>query len=599
MRKAYLYYILCVVAGLLKGTVHAQIEVEALDRGGQQSSGRLVWDAEQQRWWVQTVDKERKALENYQLLRLQPPVAAEPTAAPDFEVQLWGSERLSLRVGATEDGTLTGRFAGGSIRLPLASIAWLTHFGEMVPVCDLDFDGTSEPPGVQFEGDARVAIGKGSEQSGALEVHNAGDQAVIALSQGVTEGIAQLLYNDPGPTKHRRGYLMEFLFRRGARKIPLQVLLLPGSEVLALAMPEGPPTAVEPIERRAGWHRLVLTLQQDRVLVTVDDAVLAVFHQPLGELIQLTLGVPRELGAARPQEGQAPEEDEPLWVDDLEVRARRASQLGRQPAPDQDEVMLYGGSEFYGELVSIDAGQLTLKTDYGTLHFPWQQVYRLYLRPRSCAPIKLFGQRARILFRPNAGLAVARRDNLEGILLGPTEGGLVLQHPTLGRLEIPLALVELIAPGRYGHWLLVDHGFHHLGDAVEPDMQRPYAEGSTVSWTFELQQVPARVWLVLDVIDMEPMVQGASYYQELKAGHLRTVVELNGKEIDFVNRYLSLGRRRRLQRVRIPLPQDLLRQGKNVLRLTQRPQRDKPDSYDDCGISWVSLEWPPEDDQSP
>ncbi len=589
-------FILGCVCWLLKGAAIAQIPVRATDVRGRTIAGQLLWDGEQRRWWIVAPDGDRKPLADYSRVVLASP--SEPAAGqtPDHELRLWGVERLPVQIERLEGDQLHVRALGSRLRVPLASIAQLTHFKDLAPVFNADFDQTEQKP--ELAGDAAVQAGKGVDQTAGLVLQNIGDRATTRLDPPIAEGVAQLLYFDPGPKQHRRGYLMEFTFRRGARRVPLQVLLLPRSSMMALAMPEGPPVAVEPIERSRGWHRLGVVQDQDGVVVTIDDALLAAFHQPLGELVECTVAVPEELAAAHARGGQQDGAgDEPFRVDEMEVRIRRTTELPRQPAADQDEVLLYGGTQFYGTVTELDARHVALRTEYALLHFPWPAVHRVFLHPRETRPVRLTGQRARLVLRTSDPLSLASDvapdagANLEGILRGMDQEVFLLEHPTLGEVRIPVAQTRFILPGRYGHWLLIDSGFHHLGDAVELGMQRPYPEGNQISWHFQLDSVPETIWLVMDVVDMEPMYPGASYYGELRDGHLRTTLLLNGTEVDFVNRYL---RRKRTSavRVRIPLPREQLKEGDNVLTLKQRPQRDEPGSYDDCGIWWVGLEWP-------
>ncbi len=598
------YLILALMPWLLKGPAFGQLPVKATDARGASISGRLTWDAAEQRWWIEPADGHRSPLAAYPLVILEHPQGSLRHQSPDHELRLWGVERVPVQIERLVDGKLLVHALGDRFHVPLTSIAQVTHFRELAPVFNSDFDRDEDLP--RLAGDAAVRPGKGVAGTAGLVLQNVGDQATVTVDPAVAEGVAQLAYFDPGPARHRRGYLMEFTFRRGARRVPLQVLLLPRSAMVALAMPEGPPVAVEPIERSIGWHRLVVAQDEDGVVVTVDDALLAAFHQPLGELVECTVAVPEALAAARPDgpPAAAANRDEPLVVDDIEVRTRRRTQLPRQPAADQDEVLLYGGTQFYGELTNLDARHVSLRTEYGVLRFPWRVVHRVFLRPSQTQPVRLVGQRARLLLKtpnllaPSESTSVRRGANLEGVLQGVEADTFLLEHPTLGRLRVPIDQVRAIMPGRYGNWLLVDSGFHHLGDAVELHMQRPYPEGNQVTWHFQLEEVPKTIWLVMDVVDMEPMYPGATYYAELRDGFLRTSVYVNGKEVDFVNRYLPR-QRGRPARVRITLPRELLKVGDNTLALKQRPQRDEPGSYDDCGIWWVSLEWPIAEPRTP
>ena len=85
---------------------------------------------------------------------------------------------------------------------------------------------------------------------------------------------------------------------------------------------------------------------------------------------------------------------------------------------------------------------------------------------------------------------------------------------------------------------------------------------------------------------------GSPYSNLVVKGELRTYVALNRKRIDYINRYITTANETP-ERIRIPIPQELLQPGKNVIRVEQTGIASDPTWFDDLGILRVSLQAPP------
>jgi hypothetical protein len=560
--------------------------------------GQLEAQGNPPRLWVRpAAGQDPIEAAEFSVLRVQDsslPDQAHPMAQPPFQLRFWGAETVSGSLIEGQADQLRIRFARQMITVPLAFIASVAHYQDLLPIVKLSFEELPAGSGVQLQGDVAIELGGGAEQTGCLVLRAPGASLQVNLKEPVFEGVVQLLVRGPDPATQLGPAEITLLFERSGKQFPVQIRLLPRTPHFGLATPSGPAASVELLERKEGWQRLRVELGEEGLLLLVDDNVLSSLRPQVGSLtgLRVTLSAPAN-GAPLQSDASAPASAF-LYLDDLWIARRQAPTAERQPSPDQDEVLLLTGDQFYGTLKAIGAEQLEMETGFGRLVLPWSKVARLYLAPRPSAPVELAGQRLRVLFRPAHGLGIGRLDNLEGVLAGTDGTTLRLQHPVLGELLIPGHLVEALVPGRFVHWLLLDYRFHHLGNEVHLDLQRPYPEGTSLSWTFALSRLPRQAWLVADVQDMEPMIEGARYYTALRRGELRTVVELNGVEVDFLNRYLVLSSGRQAQRVRVPLPQEHLRVGQNQLTIRQLPQKEKPDSFDDCGLFSVSLEWLPE-----
>lgn len=566
---------------------YAPVPVQAQDYRGQTLDAELIWDADRSSPLVRVSTGEEFPLEQFRQLTPVRLRASQPHGLPWFELRFWGAERLSVQQIAGNDRQLQATLAGAAYTFPTRAIAQLSHYGAARPIMRASFD-QGLPAGIELRGQARLLEGRGVDASAGVEFKTAGDELRLLLSRPLAEGTVQLLLHDPGPEALRFTLLVELEFQRGNQSVRLQVVLVPGREFWGFATPEGPPSAVEPVSRRQGWNRVRFTVESNRIGVDVNGMVLSVIHQPVGRLVQL------RVAAQASEEPQDTGAGAPAYVDDVQIYERLPAMLERQPAKDQDEVLLYDGQQFYGTVRDLSPEGVALQADTGTLRFPWDDVYAVFFSPGEAVSRLLKGQRARVIFAPAADSLAGQTDNLEAIITGLSDQSIELDHPLLGKVSIPLGNVARLLPGRYGYWLMLDPRFHHLGDEVDLNLQRPYPEGNQIRWSFELASVPEQVWFVADVVDLEPMQEGAPYYQQLRDGYLRTELLLNGKTVDFLNRHVPLGNRRQPRRVRIELPRAELRAGRNTLELRQQPQKDLPGSYDDFGIFAVSLEWSPE-----
>lgn len=594
-RPLVLFHVLTLIVAAAHTYVHKEeydtiLPVRATDFAGNTIDAELVWRGESDRPLLRVSSGAERTLEEFLQITPRTPATAPLHGLPWFDLQLWGAERVAVQriTGSAEQISVV--FAGRPYEWPASVLARIAHYGEALPVLRASFDSEGDLRSVELHGQARVRPGKGIDQTAAVELRSPGDELETALPHALAEGTSQLLLFDPGPETIGTTVIVELSFQRGNRLVPVHVLLAPGEDLWGFATPEGPPSAIEPVARQPGWHRIRFDIEADRIQASVDNAVLSVIHQPLGRLVAIRV---RAETSDEPQ--AAPGTSSPVYVDDLQVYERLPAVLERQPARDQDEVMLHDGQQFYGKLSELSNDSITLQSTGAALRFPWKDVYAVFLAPRPGVPALLNGQRVRVVFRVGTDSGAVAPSNLEGILKGLSDDSVHLLHPVLGQVIIPFSAVNYFLPGRYGNWLLIDHRFHHLGDEVDLDLQRPYPEGNELAWTFELPRVPSTTWLVADVVDLEPMQEGAPYFQQLKEGFLRTELVVNGHSVDFLNRYVLLGNRREPKRIRVELPADVLRPGENTLELRQKAQKGRPGSYDDFGIFGLGIEWPAED----
>jgi hypothetical protein len=125
-----------------------------------------------------------------------------------------------------------------------------------------------------------------------------------------------------------------------------------------------------------------------------------------------------------------------------------------------------------------------------------------------------------------------------------------------------------------------------------PVLDPPQPEGLTLERTITLEKLPDRpAELVLDVVEVVGESGDSRYSQQVRNGELRTYVEVNGRRIDYLNRYIKT-RNQTPERIRLSIPRGLLHQGRNALRIEVTGSDSPPPLFDDLGILQIALEFP-------
>jgi hypothetical protein len=97
--------------------------------------------------------------------------------------------------------------------------------------------------------------------------------------------------------------------------------------------------------------------------------------------------------------------------------------------------------------------------------------------------------------------------------------------------------------------------------------------------------------LSLDVVQVVGEASGLPFYELAKRGEIRTSVKINGRPIDYLNRYITT-KNETPERIRIPIPAGVLRAGRNLVRIEQAGEAGDPSSLDDLGILEIAVEFP-------
>jgi hypothetical protein len=164
--------------------------------------------------------------------------------------------------------------------------------------------------------------------------------------------------------------------------------------------------------------------------------------------------------------------------------------------------------------------------------------------------------------------------------------------PYVGVVEVPRdRLKRLDVLGR-GKRVVIEPSPHHLGNRPAEDLDPPQPEGPTLDVPFTLPVLPdGEAVLLLDVVQVIGETGNLDFSDLVKRGELRTVVLMNGKPFDTLNRHIR-NRNDVPARVRLPIPSGALRSGANVLRFEQAGKKDDPRVLDNLGLLKMAVEFP-------
>ena len=347
--------------------------------------------------------------------------------------------------------------------------------------------------------------------------------------------------------------------------------------------------ALQPLPRRTGWHELTIDFTADRLLVDIDRELLASGAGSLGKLEQI-----RVVSRSNADPRSIPDADSAEscgYLNDLKLYARRQVHPQSTDQETQDALFLGDSVEVNGQIERFDARGVLLRTGGQSRLFERASVRGMALarRPSPPAPA-ICGQWASVETVP-LGLPaepdqrVPHGDRLQGVITDLSETTLQFEHPVLGRIPIPLRLIDCIRPLARGCRVLLEPNYVHLGDGVYADATIVAASAPVESWAFELNEVPAgEGWLSLDLFPLErpnassrsdPAEQGAVCQVSINGRKLGDLCYEPGSE--------------RIP-IRLPVPIDALRPGSNRLELRAAAQSQQPPRWVDLGVEGIVLE---------
>lgn len=562
--------VLLLIAGLFLPL--ALLADDATLPDGRRLTGTLCWQENRPRF---AAGDRTFVLTELQQIRCQTPETPPLRAGVVHRVVLRDGQRLTGQLlGLDADAVkIQTVWAEKPLTLPRAWVAEISHLPGFVTFFDDDFEDGLKA--WKLTGNPSVSDKEQTSGEHSLLLDRAGQVAVYVLPEEREAGRVGINFLD-GSTKDAGRWALEAEFTAPEGPRLVRVLLASDSATYSTTAADIDENAVK---RSPGWHRLTLEFAADRLWVLVDDAVIAVSKErgPGGPLRAIRLQCAAL--ADKQVSGQ-------MAFDDFSL-ARTVESLHRPPGEaGRDEVWSLSGDQLFGSILRADRRSVEFqnRTDKRTL--PWSGIRALHLKSTAPALRTTDGEHVRLQL--NAGIGRVS-DEVAGVLRGLDERRLTLQHAA-GEVVIARDRWRQLRGTFHGRRLELDNDRHHLGREIIAAWPVPRPEGLRLQTKFKLDAVPADPHLAVEVTYLKGPGDGKAIAEALQRGGLRTVVVVNGKEVDYLNRLVehSAAEPRRL---RMALPKEALRTGENVIELQQSADRDTG-RYEECILSAIALELP-------
>ncbi len=580
------------VAGPIPGVL-AQRRLETIEGpGGQRVEGRLAGDARSGFGFVPTNGSSTLPLEPGSVIHFD-------GSSPDFL-----ASPAPFRVLAGEALRLSGlvkEIGPAAIRL---GVSWQSR--------DVNLARPGVQAVVQRPGEARVLVdgfetlvpsrwsieGKVvivkephlSEQH-CVSIPAGGASLVHRLEEPQGAGRFELAFFDGRSVVAGQKWFAELTFQGPAGLSVVRIVLGWSEESLAVESPSGPALAVQRLARTPGWHRLAILFGPEQTEMSVDGKELAHGKGPDGPLVTIRLGssAPAQGSGVEGPPGGLPSGQ----IDDVQLIRFAEPPASMELDVTQDEARMVVGDQLFGEITGGDGERVKMAVEGDAISLSWSEVAGLYFRRSPAAGVAVEGLLARVEWRSRAGDQPASLDFAEGAIVSVSDKVAMLATPYSGVLSIPRELIRKVVVTGHGRRLVIDPAAHHLGDEVSmsaPVLDPPQPEGEILERTIELAEVPEAPWfLVLDVVEVVGETSDPIWSPRVRAGELRTYLSVNGKRIDYLNRYIKT-RNKSPERVAVPIPRGLLHPGKNTVKI-ELTSAARSKELDDLGVLQIALEY--------
>jgi hypothetical protein len=563
-----------------------QTRVESLERpGGQRVSGNFAGDSRTGYGFTPPQSSAPLALEVGSVVHFNgsgPPSLVSP---PPFRVLIGESLRLSgyLR-GITDTSVKMGLFwQVPEVTMPRPGVeAVVQRPGESRVLVD-GFESLATTRW-SITGKPEVVALPHLTDNHSLRLPAGGASLVHTLGEPMAAGRFDLAFLDDGAVVAGQQWSIELTFQGTSGLSLVRVFLGWSEESLAVESPIG--LAVQRLARTPGWHRFSLRFGPTQTEASVDGKELAHGKGPAGPLVAI------RLASSAPAQANAPN-GLAGHFDDLQLIRFGESPASLELDITQDEARLIVGDQLYGNIRQADGERLSMTVDGEPISLPWSDVAGVYFRrlPAKGAPIE--GLLVRVEWRSAPGDEPENIDFAEGALTSVTDRAITLATPYAGALSIPIELVRKLVVQGQGRRLVIDPVAHHLGDEYSKTapLDPPQPEGGLLERTLELPDVPGSpCFLILDVVQVVSENSDPPYAQSIRDGELRTYIVVNGKRIDYLNRYIKTSNIAP-ERVAIPIPAEVLRSGKNSIRLELTGMATDEKQLDDFGVLQMAVEF--------
>jgi hypothetical protein len=402
-------------------------------------------------------------------------------------------------------------------------------------------------------------------------------------------GRLEVSFHDDGKVVPGARWTFELSFRGPQGAASLRVLMGWEEESLAIESPDGPSLAVQRLARSAGWHRLSVRFGPRQTEIAVDGKELAHGKGPPGPLQSFGF-------ASRPAVPKSGGPQAAALVGEVQFVRFAEPPASVEIDPSQDEVRLVVGDQLFGRVVQADPRRVVVEVAGRPVSLDWSEVAGLYLRREPAPSRPLQGPWVRAEWRTSPGDSPRDLDFAEGAVTGLSRSHLTLETPYAGTLAVPMERMARIRLLDHCWRQVLDPAAHHLGDEIKTSpvaLDPPVPEGGTLERRFTLERVgPEPLFLVLDVRDVVGET-GSPFSALVQKGEIRSHVALNGKRFDSLNRHVSTTNETP-ERIRIPLPPELLKPGENAIRIEQTGTAADRTAYDDLEILQIAIQRPME-----
>ena len=553
---------------------------------GQRVSGRLAGDG---RTGIAFIPVEASApvpLESGSVVQFNGSGPTSLASTPPFRVLIGETLRLSgtLR-GISQRGVRFGlSWDAADLALPRPGVqAVVQRTGEARVIVD-GFE-TLEKSRWVITGKPEIVAVPHFVDKHSLRLPAGGTSLVHALAEPIAAGRFDLAFLDDGAVVAGQLWSIELMFQGSSGVSATRVLLGWAEESLAVESPNG--LAVQRLARTPGWHRFSLRFGPNQTEVAVDGKELAHGKGPDGPLVTI------RLASSGPAQTKAPNALAGHF-DDLQLIRFAEPPDSFELDIAQDEVRLVMGDQLYGEIQQSDGERVSMTVDGEPISLAWSDVSGLYFRRVPAAGTVVEGLLARLEWRTSPGEEPDNVDFAEGAIVSVSDKNVTLATPYSGMLSVPRERVRRLVVRGHGRRILIDPAAHHLGDEYSrsaPLLNPRQPEGNRLERTIELSDIPGQpCFLVLDVFQLLGEDNDAGWSHYIREGQLRTYVAINGKRIDYLNRYVRKSNDAPEQ-IAVPIPKGALKRGKNTIRLELTGLDTKEKELDDFGLLQMALEF--------
>ena len=482
------------------------------------------------------------------------------------------------------DSEITLSFRGSRVTLPREAVLAIDPFlGDRQEI---------------YDGFGSAGLSPIWKRTGAVAIRSLENRSAVQLAPG-----ASLMYSPETPLAGARWSAA--FFEPGPERLAADIgleLLFGESRVTIISASAEPFYTVhhspylrltkQPVRKVPGWRRLTVLFDKARFQVLVDSHLLATGRPPADSLQSVRLFSP-------PAERGSP----PVaWFDDV-LLSELVPEMAEQPPisfDPQDQAVLAGGDVLLGKVLDIDAHRVRLSGGFGETALPWDRLRRIVFSENAQSldstvsnRLSPLGWSAEVTFRHWADHPYQPGDRLRVKLLSADAEALVMFHLWLGQVTIPWSQIDAIEPEYLGRSQILSPAARHLGNQFRPAFRHKKPMGTTWQGEFSLKERSGSAFLRIEVAELEPAgpdtPPASRFLSELRQGHLGTEVFLNGESLGRLNDRIS-ARSPSPAILRLAIPANLLRPGKNAWRIEQHPLSHQSKEFDDCELGPITLQ---------